>query len=55
MESQKHPVVAAAAALEAALKDVADVNPAFMATREKKSALLRWTGWPRKWKSCGCG
>ena len=40
MESQKHPVVAAAAALEAALKDVADVNPAFMATREKKSALL---------------
>src|SRR5687767_4866439 len=40
VESQKHPVVAAAAALEAALKDVADVSPAFMATREKKSALL---------------
>ena len=40
MESQRHPVVAAAAALEAALKDVADVDPTFMATRDKKAALL---------------
>ena len=40
MEAQRHPVVAAAAALEAALKDVADVDPTFMATRDKKAALL---------------
>ena len=40
MESQGHPVVAAAAAVEAALKDVADVDPVFMPTSEKKAALL---------------
>jgi hypothetical protein len=40
VESQKHPVVAAAAALEAALKDVADVDPVFMPASEKKAALL---------------
>ncbi len=40
MESQRHPVVAAAAALEAALKDVADVDPAFMPTSAKRAALL---------------
>ena len=33
-------MVAAAAALEAALKDVADVDPAFMRTAEKKVALI---------------
>jgi len=33
-------VVAAAAAVEAALKDVADLDPTFMPTAEKKSALL---------------
>ncbi len=33
-------MVAAAAALEAALKDVADVDPVFMPTPEKKAALV---------------
>ena len=33
-------MVAAAAAVEAALKDVADLDPTFMPTAEKKSALL---------------
>ena len=37
---QPHPVVAAAAAVEAALKDVADLDPVFMPTCEKKAALL---------------
>ncbi len=40
MESQRHPVVAAAAAVEAALKDVADLDPTFMPTSDKKAALL---------------
>ena len=40
MDSQSHPVVAAAAVLEAALKDVADLDPVFMPTTEKKAALL---------------
>ena len=40
MQTQKHPVAAAAAAVEAALKDVADLDPTFMPTAEKKSALL---------------
>ena len=37
---EPHPVVAAAAAVEVALKDVADVDPTFMPTAEKKAALL---------------
>ena len=40
VESQSHPVVAAAAAVEVALKDVADLDPTFMPTAEKKAALL---------------
>ena len=40
MESVGHPVVAAAAAVEAALDGVAEVDPVFMATGEKRSALL---------------
>jgi hypothetical protein len=40
METQSHPVVAAAAAVEDALKDVADLDPAFMPTADKKAALL---------------
>ncbi len=40
MHTQPHPVVAVAAALEAALKDVADLDPVFMPTAEKKAALL---------------
>ena len=40
VDSQSHPVVAAAAVLEAALKDVADLDPVFMPTTEKKAALL---------------
>jgi hypothetical protein len=35
-----HPVVACASAVAAAVKDVADVDPAFMATGDKKQALL---------------
>ncbi len=38
-----HPVLACADAVEAALKDVADVNPGFMRTAEKREALLRLT------------
>jgi hypothetical protein len=40
MESQPHPVLAAMAGLEAALKEVADVEPAFMSTADKGSALV---------------
>src|SRR5687768_2435660 len=40
MHTHPHPVLAATAAMEAALKDVADVDPAFMPTRDKKAALL---------------
>jgi hypothetical protein len=38
--SRSHPVGAAAAAVEAAVKDVAEVDPVFMTTEEKKAALL---------------
>jgi hypothetical protein len=40
METQSHQVVAAAAAVEDALKDVADLDPLFMPTSDKKAALL---------------
>src|SRR4051794_16907099 len=36
-----HPIVACADVIEAALKDVADVDPAFMRTSEKADALRR--------------
>lgn len=36
-----HPILACADAIEAALKDVADVDPAFMRTSEKAKALRR--------------
>ena len=36
-----HPILACADAIEAALKDVADVDPAFMRTGEKAEALRR--------------
>jgi hypothetical protein len=39
--SQVHPILACAAAVEAALKDVADVDPVFMGAAEKESAMLR--------------
>lgn len=38
-----HPVLGCAAAIDAALKDVADVDPSFMRTRDKREALLRLT------------
>jgi hypothetical protein len=40
METQSHPVVATAAAVEDALKNVADLDPTFMSTSDKKAALL---------------
>jgi Domain of unknown function (DUF222) len=40
MHIQPHPVVTAAAAVEAALENVADVDPVFMPTADKKAALL---------------
>jgi hypothetical protein len=40
VESQRHPVVAAVAALEAALEDVVDVDPTYMRTSDKEAALL---------------
>ena len=40
MDPQGHPVVAAVAAVESALKDVADVDPGFMRTADKKVALI---------------
>ena len=39
----RHPVLACADVIEEALKDVAGVEPAFMATGEKAEALLRLT------------
>ena len=36
-----HPVLACADVIEAALKDVADVDPVFMTTEDKATALLR--------------
>jgi hypothetical protein len=41
--TQPHPVLALADALDAALKDVADLDPAFMRTAEKEQALTRLT------------
>jgi hypothetical protein len=38
---ESHPVLACAEALDAALKDVAGVDPTFMRTAEKREALLR--------------
>jgi hypothetical protein len=38
-----HPIIACAADLQAALKGVASVDPAFMATGEKQSALVALT------------
>ena len=38
-----HPVLACAAAIDSALRDVADVDPAFMRTDDKSEALLRLT------------
>ena len=38
-----HPVLACAAAIDAALKDIADLDPAFMRTADKRVALLRLT------------
>ena len=49
------PVLACADVVEDALKDVAGVEPAFMATAEKAEALLRPPGWPIRWSRCGCG
>ena len=40
MHTQPHPVVAAVAALRAVLTEVADLEPGFMPTAEKKAALL---------------
>jgi hypothetical protein len=40
MPTQSRPVLAAVAAVQAALKDVADVDPVFMPTPDKKAALL---------------
>jgi hypothetical protein len=40
MQTQAHPVAAAAARVEAAIKAVADVDAVFMTTEEKKAALL---------------
>ncbi|MGZ5403944.1 MAG: DUF222 domain-containing protein [Nocardioides sp.] len=39
MNSHTHPVLAAVAAVEAAVKNVADVNPGFMSTDEEAEAL----------------
>ena len=36
-----HPVLTAVAVIDAALKDVADVDPTFMRTEDKRNALLR--------------
>jgi hypothetical protein len=41
--TQPHPVLALADALDAALKDVADLDPGFMRTAEKEQALTRLT------------
>lgn len=38
-----HPIIECAADVQAALKDVASVGPAFMATGEKQSALVALT------------
>ena len=38
-----HPVLGCVAAIDAALKDVADVDPGFMRTGDKREALLRLT------------
>ena len=37
---QPHPVLGCAVAIDAALKDVADVEPGFMRTGDKREALL---------------
>lgn len=39
--SPQHPVLAAIGVIEAALKDVAQVEPTFMTTADKRTALLR--------------
>jgi uncharacterized protein DUF222 len=41
--TQPHPVLGLVTALDAALKDVADVDPAFMVTDDKAAALLALT------------
>ena len=41
MDPHPHPVLAAVAMIEAALKDVADVDPTFMRTEDKQIASLR--------------
>jgi Domain of unknown function (DUF222) len=41
--AQSHPVLALADALDAALKDVADLDPGFMRTADKEQALTRLT------------
>ena len=41
--SHSHPVLGCAAAIDAALKDVADVDPGFMRTADKREALLQLT------------
>ncbi len=38
-----HPVLRCAAAIDAALKDVADLDPVFMLTTDKREALLHLT------------
>ncbi len=40
MSATAHPVLTCTSAIEAALKDVADVDPTFMRTEDKKAALL---------------
>ena len=37
---QVHPVLTSVETIASALKDVADVDPAFMSTQDKKAALL---------------
>ena len=39
MQAQAHPIVACAAVLDGALKDVASVEPAFMSVGDKRAAL----------------
>lgn len=41
MDPHTHPVLAAVALMDAALKDVAAVDPMFMRTEDKRTALLR--------------
>ena len=43
-QPQRHPVLGCVAGVEAAVKDVADVNPAFMSTADKQAALLGLSG-----------